>query len=528
MRYFTSTNQIHYLFLFILSLNYLIPIVIFGEPTLFYIDSLDSEIVYNLILGKILIGNFDSVKIFLNGEISPLYLRRLFQPYSFFYSIFSLELAYWIIDILVKLVSYFSFLILSKKINSNIFICCLVSCLYASSNLPTHEGFGLAIIPYIIYLSLFKKKLKIKHYILIVFFGINSDLLFGGFAVPSIVLVLLLLIDKHQLIQFLKIFLTFSVSILFANFNLLYLLFSNIEFHRAEILREMFSLKESIISFLKFLFPLPNTWSHKFFMILPISLFAIPAIIFSFFSKDDNIKKILLGLILSILFIIIIQNNFIGKFVNETYFKKISWGYLGKSFNLLYCFLIIYLLKSKNLYSKILFFLVITSILFFQINSSIVPIYKDKIIKEENYQNLYTFKGFYSHYDYKKIKSEVKEHRVLSVGVDPMVAVKNNIFVLDGYHSLYPLSYKRKFREIIENELDKNPTFKNYYDNWGSRVYTSLYEPADKENYSLNLLAAEKLGAKYIISKFPLQMSSLKLILSECEADGLCLYKINN
>ena len=172
--------------------------------------------------------------------------------------------------------------------------------------------------------------------------------------------------------------------------------------------------------------------------------------------------------------------------------------------------------------------MVITSVLFFQINSSIVPIYKDKIIKEKNYQNLYTFKGFYSHYDYKKIKSEVKEHRVLSVGVDPMAAVKNNIFVLDGYHSLYPLSYKRKFREIIEIELDKNPTFKNYYDNWGSRVYTSLYEPVDKENYSLNLLAVEKLGAKYIISKFPLQMSSLKLIFSECEADGLCLYKINN
>ena len=118
-------------------------------------------------------------------------------------------------------------------------------------------------------------------------------------------------------------------------------------------------------------------------MILPISLFAIPAIIFSFFSKDDNIKKILFGLILSILFIVIIQNDFIGRFVNETLFKEISWGYLGKSFNLLYCLLIIYLLKSKNLYSKILFFLVITSVLFFQINSSIVPIYKDKIIKEK-------------------------------------------------------------------------------------------------------------------------------------------------
>ena len=29
----------------------------------------------------------------------------------------------------------------------------------------------------------------------------------------------------------------------------------------------------------------------------------------------------------------------------------------------------------------------------------------------------------------------------------------NDINVIDGYHSMYPLTYKIKFRKIIENEL---------------------------------------------------------------------------
>ncbi len=528
MKYFKKNNQIHFLFFFILSLNYTIPIFFFGSPTLFYIDSLDGELVYNEILGKILKGDFDSVKIFLNGEISPLFLRRLLHPYSFFYTLFPLEAAYWLIDILVKLVSYFSFYKLSKNINSNHFLCALVSCLYASSNLPTHEGFGLAIIPYLIYLSLYKKKLKRKHFLVTIFFGINTDLLFGGFAVPSIILVIFLIIDKNQINQFLKIFIVFALSIILANLNMFYIFFADIEFHRSEILRATHSLKGSLLNFLNYLFPIPSKLGYGFLMQLPISLFAIPVIIFSFFSNNKNLKMILIGLILTILFIVVLESKFIGDFINATNLKTISWVYLNKSLILLYCLLLIFFLNRNNLYSKILTFLVILSVLIFQINSSVIPLYKEKILKLENYQNFYTFKGFYSFYDYKKIKAIVKNDRVLSVGLDPMVAVKNNIFVMDGYHSIYPLSYKKKFRKIIKYELEKNIIFKNYFNNWGSRVYTSLYEPIDRENFKLDLTAAKLLGAKYIISKFPLNMSLLQVMVIDCEKNGLCLYKIKN
>ena len=168
--------KIHFFFLFILTLNYLIPYLVFGKITLFYADTLDGEIPYNLIIGKYLKGDLDSIKVFLNGQLNFFYLRRIFSPYSYIYSFLNLELAYWTIDILVKSTSYISFFILAKKINKNLFFCGLISCLFASSNLPTHEGFGLAIFPYLIYLIIYKNKFRLKHYILVIFFGLNSDL----------------------------------------------------------------------------------------------------------------------------------------------------------------------------------------------------------------------------------------------------------------------------------------------------------------------------------------------------------------
>lgn len=53
----------------------------------------------------------------------------------------------------------------------------------------------------------------------------------------------------------------------------------------------------------------------------------------------------------------------------------------------------------------------------------------------------------------------------------------NNINVIDGYHTLYQLSYKKKFRKIIETELDQSKKLKDYFDNWGNRAYLFYNDP---------------------------------------------------
>ena len=135
-----------------------------------------------------------------------------------------------------------------------------------------------------------------------------------------------------------------------------------------------------------------------------------------------------------------------------------------------------------------------------------------------------TFDNYYKFEDYAFIKNIVEDSRVMSIGLDPMIAVMNNIRVIDGYHTIYPLNYKIKFRKIIEKELTKNIKLKNYYDNWGSRVY-AFYN--DENNIMLNFQAAKTLDADYVISRFPIKNNELKIVCYKCNnSKNLFLYKI--
>ena len=167
--------------------------------------------------------------------------------------------------------------------------------------------------------------------------------------------------------------------------------------------------------------------------------------------------------------------------------------------------------------------------------------YKDKKVKDiiliaknkKNYKyeninyNLKTKNSFNSYYNfetYKKIKTLVGSNRVASVGVDPMIAAMNDINIIDGYHSIYSLSYKKKFRKIIEDELNANETIKDYYDLWGNRVYMFY---SDKNNLLINFEEAKNLGAAYIISSFPIKNKYLETDCLICgDNSKIYLYKI--
>jgi hypothetical protein len=135
-----------------------------------------------------------------------------------------------------------------------------------------------------------------------------------------------------------------------------------------------------------------------------------------------------------------------------------------------------------------------------------------------------TFNKYYKFDDYKFVKSIVKNSRVMSVGLDPLIAVMNDMKVIDGYHTIYPKSYKIKFRKIIEKELENNNALEKGYDTWGSRVY-AFYN--DKNSLMLDFKYAQKLGAKYVISKFPINNEDLEIACYKCNnSDNIFLYKI--
>ena len=104
-----------------------------------------------------------------------------------------------------------------------------------------------------------------------------------------------------------------------------------------------------------------------------------------------------------------------------------------------------------------------------------------------------------------------------------MIAVMNSIHVIDGYHNLYPLEYKYKFKKIINEELNKNLKYKNYYNYWGNRLYAFV---TNEKKIDLNFKAANSLGAKYIISKFKITNSDLKLVSDDFK-NMIYLYELN-
>ena len=178
----------HLFFFFILSINYLFPLVIFNEITLFYHDVLDVGVVYYHVLGKYLSGDKGSIKFFLNGNIEIEYLRHWLKPYTLLYAVFQTEFAYWITEILIKITAYISFFVLAKKISKDLLISSLGGALYACVNFGYIEGFGHAIFPYLLYLALFKNKLRLKNYLIIFFFGFNSDIVRDIFILPIIII----------------------------------------------------------------------------------------------------------------------------------------------------------------------------------------------------------------------------------------------------------------------------------------------------------------------------------------------------
>ena len=518
------------LFLGIISINYFFFLYFFGSFTSFYHDNFDSIVVYNKIIGKIYREgfNFNLVDIFLSGEIEFYYLRHIFKPFIIFYSIFNTELAYRITEVLFKIVCYLSFYKLAIKISKNYFISFLSSTLFSSFIIFTTLGFGLAILPYIIYLLIYKNKLKIKHYILIVLFGLNTDFIADFLFVP-ISLISIFLINKDVLFEkfahILTILIIFFFCSMITSLNIFYVQFFGEIMHRIEFNRPAIPFLDNLTFNLIEMFKIPIGLNYTFFKKLPYAIILIPLIFISFFSKDKRIKKILTFIIsIHILSFFLNTESVVAmRDSGNIFFKNFKLFWLTYYFPFIHAILFLYLIEKvgNNIY-KFLINLSVVSILCFQLSFSAVPFVKKFIFQEKDYRNFYTFSGYYLFNDYKKIKEIVQDNRVMSINLDPMVAVMNDINVIDGYHALYPLAYKKKFREIIKDELENNESLRNYYDNWGSRVYVFSSNP---ENVLVDFKQAKKIGAKYVISKNSIKNTYLEIVCENC-SNFYKLYKI--
>ena len=557
--------NLHILSLIIFSTYYLFSFIVFETVVVNPHDNLEIEAVLDHVISRIFRGDFDSYKVFLSGEYKWHYLDRIFYPINLLLTLLSDKQFYFFKEILEKIISYFSFYLLGKFLFKNktysIFGALFYATIINDINSPAPTIF-LPFMPYLLYLLISKDQFKLKHLAVIFFIGLNSSIVFDYLSISLLLIFSHFIRSKKNYKLLFNFLIVISLSMLIAGTPLVLSILDE-PLHRTVMAKQGFL---TIISLeLKSFFGMliPSNMDEAFY--LPAYLLKLMILISCFLVKNKKINLFLISILLTFMLKYLLSSDLTQIIFNNffVFLKGFNFSRIANILPLLFSILLVAILNAnKNkVLANILIILTITTSISFQLyfptheftkeflrqnlekkNFELVKVnHKNKNIKEiisiiideksykyENFTfNVKTNSSFDTYYKfdvYKKIKLLVGSKRVASIGVNPMIAVMNDINVIDGYHNIYSLSYKKKFRKIIENELNQNKTWKDYYDNWGNRVFM-FYN--NKNNLLINFKEAKNLGAEYIISSFVIKNKNLESNCLLCDANNqIYLYKI--
>ena len=575
----------HFFFLLLVIAHYYLSFflfngLIFSTPT----DTFDSEILNNKIVGQVFRGDFYIADSLLNGEYKWFYFTRIFFITNLFYSFLSAEFAFLFIDFFIKIFAYISFFKLSKLIKNKNILSFLLATIYSytattavADYYSSIFGLGAAVIPYLSYLIIKNKELKIKNYFFVIFAALNSHFYF---ALSLWIIPIVLYFYKKKLNFKIcgKIIISFLFFCILVNSNILYIaVFNEIPLNRDIWIKESLPVIENIKYFFQNLFydpifesqiSLPDDLTRKiiylplFFKKIPISIFYTLSILLLLFNKVKNRNLFFKVIIIIPLICFIEKTNFYTNFLNNLDFEIIKSIQLSRIKILLSFFILFAIANIKDdiISKRFSLIVLVFVVILFQCNKMIVPFVKNKInyaqvSKEEkiklkkyfiNYDivNLFqfinnfsnsekkekdkflTFKDHYNSENFSKIKKNiVKDSYVLPINIDPAKLIFNDIKVLGGYFQFYPASYKENFRVIISGELDKNESKKDYFDKSGHRLYAFVNDPNDLK---INFDKAKEMGAEFVLSTIKLTSNNLVLICENCnQQTDINLYSIN-
>ena len=546
-----------------------------GDLIVHISDNLNLWIPQSVVAAKILIGDFEASKVFMNGELPWTFVYGSLFPINIIYNYINISSAYLVVDITVRVIGFLSFFYFIKNYQSSLILKILASCLFSSFLITSNWGLGVASFPYLLSLCLKKKNISIKNYIALIIIALNTDLYLHGVYIYYAIFFYLIFFLKSSRVNFsnlFKIFLFYSFFILVSNFNLIYsiLSFSPFQFQLAEqTLSNNFLniLYDGVISFFK-----PYSVNAYFFPNIFLIILLNISIILSLIKKikiNIDLIKLLLLLQISIIFFSTIQNYEIFSIIKGAKLNRVS--YLLPFFHTFLIFNLINEIKIKKI--NLFYSFLVISILYNQISPSAFTIIKERLnfdeLSEDN-KNLikerYEKKEFIqlildmkrfnpekrkntdfirgSHYansirsyyrvdDYKVVKKIVKNSKTFSIGLDPFKAVVSNIKVLGGYYRYYPLEYKKKYNEIIKEQIEYIDSLNGNFDrkkrvaqykDQGMFLYSYVRKGDD---IKINFEKLKAMNVNFVISGFKIYNKNLSLICDQCNGNkNLYLYSL--
>lgn len=517
--------------IFVINLPYLI----LGDnfyPQFGY-DNLDS----NIIIKKLLI---DSENIFSKSSeiieqplsgIPRIAFGSEFSITNLLHYLFDTPVAYVVNVLLIQLSGFIGMILFLRKkyARNSIFIIYSVALIFSQLPFWPNAGISLAGIPLLFYAYLiFGERKTLSLSIVILYILYSSFVLTGIFLICLFWMFVFYKIATKTKYKNLLIFTSiFTILYPLTEYRLIIFMLNPLFIsHRSELVKSIFSVNKSMSVFGKILF---TEYGHNVKKPFIISFTAIIVIFLA------NIKKLKIhkdvykycSIIVLLAFFSVAAKTEIGLSLSSI-IKPLEMIQLQRFYWLLPpLFYILFFLVLREIWKtkfKVLVFilLVIQFGLIFQKNTNFKQFIKTEVLKKE--AGVLSFNEFYSKDLYLEINDYIGKpqdsYRVVSVGLQPAVALYNGFYTLDGYFPNYPLNYKHKFFELIEPELKKNDVLLNRYQQKGSvvivlsneiierrkgRDFVIPYETKDIpdriiDNLQLNTDVLNELNCQYIFS----------------------------
>lgn len=533
------------IFAFSYILIYYLPYFILGKDSHILIhDNLDSVLTWI----KILIDNnalFDNPNRIIDSVFDGLTVSSIYPYYDvplIFFKIFGVFWGYIINKIIISLIGFFGMYFLLKKhfISENTHPMIIVGSALCFGILP-FWSFSASIsgLPFLFFafLNIRAGSAKFYNWLIIILYPLYSYLILTGIFIGIILSIIFsydfIILKKFKKKYFIGL-LILSLTYLISHFPLFISFFGENISHRLEF-------KSSEINFYKalkksaslFVFGQYHAHSLHRFILIPIFGFTI----LYFHSLSKRILLIILFIISTCFFYGFYSypalKNFLENITNIFPIQLQRFHFLNPLFwYILFAVSLMRISKSKNYGKTIIIIILIFQVLY-------ITSHHELIVN----QNKSNFNEFYDEKKFTEIKEFINKplssYKVISVGMHPAKAQYNGFFTLDGYFTNYPLSYKHKFYNIIEKELERDPNIKSYFRDWGSKCYafsTEIGIDFEKKIGKIQLLDFDykylhSMGGKYILSSIQINTSStnhLKLLkgFSSKKSEPIYLYEI--
>ena len=534
----------------LLVIKYVVPISFAGSIAAPTHDNLDSEVVYSIVAGRFLGGDWAAFDVFLGGTLDWRAFPRTLQPISFIYAMAPPQWAYGATEALLIIFAFFGMrkLLRTLSFHESTLVCaCFAFGLSYSS-----YGAGMALAPLVLSLLISTEIPRRRDLLLVFFVGLNSTFVLHGLFLPAVAIALSVMFRrKIDIRRFAVILGVYVAASLLTSVGLVMLVVEGIPSHR-EDWAQLPSASPLVAI-------LTSSLENILMMGSASSAFLVPVIYSTFALAAAVLARSGLGRSAAVLVGFVFVSMLLRE--AEPFISTLSGGMLGSiqwhRFILFAPLLALVLAsavmtfthKSRVLRGTLIVYLAFAELAGMGIRSSAlvdaVPVAKVEqvraLLRADQQQaaigeairaiarihpgdllaGMETWSSHFQNQEYScardALLSSQDFNRAVSLGTDPLIAAAHEIPVIDGYHNLYPLDYKRAFRSVIADTLANDSFAAEYFDEWGSRVYTTFGFGGD---LNPNWIAATALGATHVISTRILELEEI------ADCNGLKVYQI--